>query len=74
VETEIHKLNTEIMALTETIKLKFPEVYRNLNEMPVTSPNTTVPEVKVKQLQDYAESLKILISTHTDKLTENYKT
>ena len=52
------------MALTETIKSKFPEVYRNLNEMPITIPNTDVPEVKVKQLQDYAESLKKLITTH----------
>lgn len=66
-ETKIHKLNTEIMALTETIKSKFPEVYRNLNEMPITIPNTVLPEVKVKQLEDYAESLKTLITTHTIK-------
>ena len=64
-ETNEHQLNEEIMKLTEQIKLQFPEVYRNLNEMPITIPNKATPEVKIKQLEDYVESLKALINTHT---------
>ncbi len=66
-ETIEHQLNDEIMRLTEQIKLRFPEVYRNLNEMPITIPNTATPEVKTKQLEDYIQSLKALIKTHTLK-------
>lgn len=60
------QLNEKIIALTETIKLHYPEVYRNLNEMPVTIPDMTNPEVKIKQLKDYLESLEAFIHTqHT---------
>ncbi len=63
-ETKEHQLNAEIMTLTEQIKLQYPEVYRNLNEMPITIPNMATPEVKIKQLEDYVQSLKTLIKTH----------
>jgi hypothetical protein len=64
-ETKEHQLNQEIIALTAQIEKQFPEVYRNLNEMPITIPNMTSPEVKIKHLQDYIQSLKTLITTHT---------
>lgn len=66
-ETKEHQLNEEIMKLTEQIKLQFPEVYRNLNEMPITIPNTATPEIKNKHLEDYVQSLKALINTHTSQ-------
>ena len=64
-EATEQQLNAEIMTLTEQIKLQYPEVYRNLNEMPITIPNVATPEVKIKQLEDYVQSLKALIKTHT---------
>jgi len=65
-ETKEHQLNAEIMTLTEQIKLQYPEVYRNLNEMPITIPNMATPEVKIKQLEDYVQSLKTLLNIQTD--------
>jgi len=65
-ETKEHQLNAEIMTLTEQIKLQYPEVYRNLNEMPITIPDMATPEVKIKQLEDYVQSLKTLLNIQTD--------
>ncbi|MCC6584008.1 MAG: hypothetical protein IT271_09915 [Chitinophagales bacterium] len=65
-ETKEHQLNAEIMSLTEQIKLQYPEVYRNLNEMPITIPNMATPEVKIKQMEDYVQSLKTLLNIQTD--------
>ena len=64
-ETRIRELNEQIMALTNQIQTQFPDVYRNLNEMPITIPNVVEPEIKVKQLEDYVQSLTKLISTHS---------
>ena len=66
-ETKEYQLNAEIMTLTEQIKMEYPDVYRNLNEMPVTIPNKSNPEVKIKHLEDYIESLKTLIKTNTPR-------
>ena len=65
-ETKEHQLNAEIMSLTEQIKLQYPEVYRNLNEMPITIPNMSTPEVKIKQMEDYVQSLKTLLNITND--------
>jgi len=55
------KINAEIIKFTEEIKGMYPEVYEHLNEMPITVPNTLDPEVKIKQLKDYLESLKVIL-------------
>ena len=62
-ETE-EELNAGIMKLTEQIKEMYPEVYELLNEMPITVPNTLAPEVKIKHLKDYLESLKVILSRY----------
>lgn len=66
-DTKENQLNMEIMALTTLIKTKLPEVYSLLNEMPVTIPNVVMPHVKIKQLQEYVQSLKAIINTHITK-------
>jgi hypothetical protein len=66
-ETKESQLNMEIMELTTLIKAKHPEVYSHLNEMPVTIPNVVMPHVKIKQLQEYVQSLKAIINTHITK-------
>ncbi len=64
-ETKENALNREIMSLTTFLKAHHPEVYRNMNEMPITIPNMETPEVKIRQLEDYLQSLKVLIKTHS---------
>ena len=58
-ETE---LNAKIMATLLEIREKKPERYKFLNEMPVTIPNVNHPEINTKILEDYLESLEMILS------------
>ena len=55
-ETE-EELNEKIMKITMVIQENYPELSKYLNEMPVTIPVDNHPEVKVKNLQNYYNSL-----------------
>ena len=55
-ETE-KELNGKIMAITLLIQEKFPELLNFLNEMPVTIPNESTPEITSKKLTEYYDSL-----------------
>jgi hypothetical protein len=57
-ETE---LNENILKITMTIRNEFPELMKFLNEMPVTIPNEVSPEINIKILQDYYDSLVALL-------------
>jgi hypothetical protein len=59
-ETE-KELNAKIMAITMQINEKHPELSKFLAEMPVTIPNENNPEVGIKSLKEYYESLNKLI-------------
>lgn len=62
-ETEAY-LNEEILAITLTIKDKYPELSKYLEEMPVTIPNIKDPEITRKNLKSYLESLKTLLNKY----------
>lgn len=70
-QTEIDELNNDILKITTEIKEQYPELYRNLNEMPITVPNTTSPEVKIKHLRDYLESLKSILNRYNNQNNSN---
>ena len=53
-ETE---LNEKILAKTQEIKEKHPELEKYINEMPVTIPNSEKPEINIEVLNAYYESL-----------------
>lgn len=50
-------LNSKIMEITMVIKEKYPELLEFLNEMPVTIPVEKNPEITLKTLKTYYESL-----------------
>lgn len=55
------ELNAMILSTTMKIKEKHPELARLLDEMPVTIPNEKHPEINIKVLKEYYDSLtKIL--------------
>ncbi len=58
------ELNSKIMEITMTIKEKYPELYEHLGEMPVTIPDTENPEINVKNLRAYYDSLKSLVKNY----------
>lgn len=56
------------MQLTTNIENNFPELYRKLDENPITIPSESHPEINQKVLEDYLESLKKMLR---DQLEEN---
>lgn len=60
------KINKKIMEITLEIKDKFPELSKYILEMPVTIPIVESPEINHKSLQDYYDSLKILLKNYIE--------
>jgi len=59
----LQKVTTEISKITLEIEVKYPELYRDLTEMPVTLeiPSKNVDTVSTKELNTYLETLKELL-------------
>jgi len=55
------ELSKNIVKITMTIRNEFPELMKFLNEMPETIPNIKNPEINLKNLQDYYNSLENLL-------------
>lgn len=55
------ELNQNIVKMTMTIRNEFPELMKFLSEMPETLPNLENPEINIKILQDYYNSLEDLL-------------
>ena len=60
------KLLTEITRLTTSIETNYPELYKHLEEIPLTIPSEDDPEITIRSLQDYLESLKQLLKHHLE--------
>ncbi len=54
----LKNIQKEITQLIYTIESKYPELYRFLDEEPITIPNMANPEIDSKIMQDYLEGLK----------------
>lgn len=68
-----NQLNSDILEITMKIKEKFPELSKYILEMPVTIPNMENPEVTSKSLQDYYESLDILLKEYCENQNKKIK-
>lgn len=64
-------LNEKILEITENIRENYPELLKNLNEMPETIPSEDNPEINAKALAVYYDSLVSLIKEYEDSHTEN---
>jgi hypothetical protein len=60
------ELNEDILNITMKIRNQSPELSKYIMEMPVTIPNTEDPKINIKILQDYCESLKVLLKNYTE--------
>jgi 3-oxoadipate enol-lactonase len=61
-------LNSKILKVTMTIKDHYPELSKYIEEMPVTVPSDNDPEITLKHLSAYYESLNSLL----DKYKQEY--
>ena len=58
------ELNLEILKITMTIQEKYPELSEYLGEMPVTIPDAKSPEINIKNLRAYYDSLTSLLENY----------
>ena len=62
----LHKLLSEITKLTKKIETDYPELYKYLDENPMTVPTQSDPSIDNKILQKYLESLRQLLKNHIE--------
>ena len=56
------ELNAKIMELIAKIRENRPELVKYLDEMPITIPNGSDPEITHRILKEYIESLKNILN------------
>ena len=59
------EINQAILEITTKIRNEYPELIKYLSEMPVTIPDVDYPEVTIKVLSDYQESLENLLKKYS---------
>lgn len=62
-KTEI-ELNDDILRITNKIKQNFPELLKNIGEMPVKISYSDNSEINIKNLQDYYDSLDAIFKKY----------
>lgn len=62
----LHNLFREITEITTIIETNYPELYRSLDENPMTLPVQQHPHMDKKVMQEYLESLKVLLEHHLE--------
>ena len=63
---DLRKVVGEIEKLTTNIATNYPELYRSLDENPLTIPTKQNPHIDKEVMQDYLESLKQLLKHHLE--------
>jgi len=63
---DLHRILDEISKLTTVIETNYPELYRILDENPMTLPVSKHPHMDKKVMQEYLESLKGLLEHHLE--------
>lgn len=70
-ETE-EAINAKIFKVTMVIQENYPELSKYLNEMPITIPIDSRPEVSVQHLQKYYDTLVSLFRNYVAEHQLNY--
>jgi len=60
-------IENEIIKLSTLINVKYPELYKYLDETPMAIPFEKKPHINDKIMSDYLESLKLLLKHHIEK-------
>lgn len=63
----------EISELTTMIRTKYPELYRFIDEDPITLPATNNPQMTKEIMENYLERLKFIMKQYLDS-NKNKKT
>ncbi|QCX38548.1 hypothetical protein FF125_08930 [Aureibaculum algae] len=68
---DLHTILKEITNLTLNIEMNYPELYRSLDENPMTLPVASHPQIDKKVMQEYLVGLKDLLERYVTE--ENIK-
>ncbi|WP_299323737.1 hypothetical protein [uncultured Maribacter sp.] len=64
---QLHKVLNEITQLTSNIETNYPELYRSLDENPMTLPVSQHPHMDKIVMQEYLESLKQMLHHYLEE-------
>lgn len=64
---DLHRILNEITQLTTRIETDYPELYRSLDENPMTLPVSKYPHMDKVVMQEYLQSLKQLLEHYIDE-------
>lgn len=62
----LQNIENNIVDLTTLIETEYPELYMFLEENPITVPSVNHPDINIKVMEDYLESLKQLLKHHIE--------
>jgi hypothetical protein len=62
-----NEIEEAILKITMKIKTEYPELSKYLEEMPITIPDIKNPEINIKILQDYYNSLNSILKKYSSK-------
>ena len=68
----LQKILQEITQLTTNIETNYPELYRYLDENPLTLPTMDKPHMDKQVLESYLKSLKQLLRHHLETHQDKY--
>ncbi|TYC10589.1 hypothetical protein ES677_11655 [Bizionia gelidisalsuginis] len=66
---DLHNILQEITKVTTNIETNYPELYRTLDENPMTLPVSQHPHMDKVVLQEYLASLKELLEHYVEEET-----
>ena len=61
----LQDIENQIITLTTSIEVNYPELYETLDENPITIPSKIHPDMNIKIMEDYLESLKQILKQYT---------
>ena len=65
------EIEDAILKITMKIQNQYPELSKYLAEMPVTIPDVKTPEINIKNLQEYYNSLLALLNKYAPNHDKN---
>lgn len=63
-DSMVDALNVKILEITQTIKAKFPELSKFLDEIPIATPDNDDPVVSFEGLREYYLSLEAILKKY----------
>ena len=61
----LQDIENQIIRLTTSIEVNYPELYATLDENPITIPTEVHPDMDVAIMEEYLESLKEILKEYT---------